>query len=73
MLDAEIASGTPSKRIVLGGFSQGGAMTYYAGLTYPKPLAGLVVLSGFLPLQTDFPAAVHPANRSTPIFVAHGP
>jgi phospholipase/carboxylesterase len=55
-----------------GGFSQGGAMTYYAGLSYPKPLGGLVVLSGYLPLRKDFPGVVHDANRRTPMFVAHG-
>ena len=67
-----MARGTPAERILLGGFSQGGAMTYYAGLTYPKTLGGLFVLSGFLPLRSEFPGIINAANKHTPVFVAHG-
>ena len=50
LIDEEISRGTPSDRIVLGGFSQGGALTLLTGLTSEKKLAGLVVLSGWLPI-----------------------
>ena len=50
-IDAAVAKGTASTEIVLGGFSQGGAMALYAGYTYPKTLAGVVVFSGWPPLQ----------------------
>ena len=73
LLDAEIARGTPSTDIVLGGFSQGGAMALLAGYTYSKPLAGVVCFSGWAALASDLtkrvPAA---ANAKTPAFVAHG-
>ena len=76
-IDAAVAKGTASTDIVIGGFSQGGAMALYAGYTYPKTLAGVVVFSGWAPLQTadevafmgDIKAG---ANANTPAFVAHG-
>jgi phospholipase/carboxylesterase len=49
LINSEIQSGTPSHRILLGGFSQGAAMALYTGLNYPQKLAGLVCLSGYLP------------------------
>ncbi|VDP31966.1 unnamed protein product [Soboliphyme baturini] len=52
-LDEEIKSGIPSNRIILGGFSQGGALALYSGLTYEKPLAGLVAFSCWLPLHQE--------------------
>jgi predicted esterase len=51
LIAEEIASGTPSNRIVLGGFSQGGAMTLLTGTTIADRLAGLVVMSGWLPIK----------------------
>ena len=62
----------PSKRIVLMGFSQGCAMTLLTGLRHAEPLAGLVGLSGYLPLAAQTAAERHPANAQTPIFLAHG-
>lgn len=57
-----------SKKIFLGGFSQGGCMTLRAGLTFDKPLGGLVVFSGFL-----FPDITeNEQNKSTPILISHG-
>lgn len=56
LLTAEIEGGIDASRIVLGGFSQGGAMTLLTGLTSERKLAGLAVLSGFLPLQHKFKA-----------------
>ena len=47
LLEAEEQSGTPTNRIVLGGFSQGGALAIYSALTYPRQLGGLLCLSGY--------------------------
>lgn len=57
MIDREIeTSKVPSNRIVLGGFSQGGALALYSALTYKKPLAGVMALSCWIPLHKSFPA-----------------
>ena len=72
LIDAERARGIPAERIVLMGFSQGCAMTLMAGLRYPARLAGLVGLSGYLPLAASIAAERHAANAQTPIFMAHG-
>lgn len=64
--------GIPAQRIVLAGFSQGCAMALLTGLRHPEPLAGIAGLSGYLPLAQKTAAERHPANRSTPIFLAHG-
>ena len=72
LIEREIARGTPAERIVLAGFSQGCAMTLQAGLRQPRRLAGLMGLSGYLPLAAVTEAERHPANQDTPIFLAHG-
>ena len=72
LVEREIERGTPAARIVLAGFSQGGAMALQAGLRYPERLAGLMVLSSYLPLAESVAKEASPANGSTPIFVAHG-
>ena len=72
LLDAEVAAGIAASKLVLAGFSQGCAMALYTGLRYPQTLAGVVALSGYLPLHTRLPAEGHAANRSTPILMAHG-
>jgi phospholipase/carboxylesterase len=72
LLDREIARGVPARHIVLAGFSQGCAITLGAGLRYPHRLAGLAGLSGYLPLTGSTAAERHDANRSTPVFLAHG-
>ena len=72
MLDAEVARGVDSRRILLGGFSQGGAMTLAAGLRYDKPLGGLMVCAGWLPLLPEWPGSIHAAQADTPLFLAHG-
>jgi len=71
LIEAEIKEGIPSERIALGGFSMGGALAIYAGLTYNKPLAGILGLSSFL-LQRDKIPGNHTANLKTPIFLGHG-
>ena len=68
----EVARGIPTERIVLAGFSQGCAMALHTGLRMSTPLAGIMALSGYLPLAERFTAERHPANLRTPIFMAHG-
>lgn len=72
LIDREVTRGVPAERIVLMGFSQGCAMTLLTGLRYPQRLAGLVALSGYLPLADTTEHARHPANHDTPVFMAHG-
>jgi len=72
LLAREHARGIDSRHIVLAGFSQGCAMTLHTGLRYDQPLAGLVALSGYLPLADALSAQNHEQNRATPIFMAHG-
>jgi phospholipase/carboxylesterase len=72
LIDREIARGIPAHRIVLVGFSQGGAMAYSAGLTYPKTLAGVMALSAYLPAPALLTPERRVANQHTPIMVIHG-
>jgi phospholipase/carboxylesterase len=72
LLDREVARGVPAQRIVLGGFSQGCAITLGAGLRYAHKLAGLAALSGYMPLAASTAAERHPANATTSVFQAHG-
>lgn len=72
LIDRERERGIPAQRIVLMGFSQGCAMTLLAGLRYPERLAGLVALSGYLPLAATTAAERTDANALTPIFIGHG-
>ena len=72
LIAREIAKGIPASRIVLGGFSQGCAMTLLAGLRAPQRLAGLLGMSGYLPLAATTAAERSDANRDVPIFLAHG-
>jgi len=74
LVDAEISKGIPSGRIVIGGFSQGGAMSLISGITCPHKLGGIFALSSYLLLQSKFKELV-PANnpnKDTPIFMGHG-
>lgn len=72
LIARENARGIPTDRIFLAGFSQGGAMTYSAGLTHPDKLAGLIVLSGYVPSKSLIEGSLSEANRATPVFAAHG-
>lgn len=72
LIDRERQRGVPAERIVLAGFSQGCAMALLTGLGYPERLAGIVGLSGYLPLPAQLDAERHDANRLVPIFLAHG-
>jgi phospholipase/carboxylesterase len=71
-LQREIAAGVPSQRIVLAGFSQGGAITLHTGVRYGQPLAGLLALSTYLPLPEAYAAERNPARKDTPILMCHG-
>jgi len=72
LIDRERSRGIAAKRIVLMGFSQGCAMTLLTGLRYHERLAGLVGLSGYLPLSVSTAAERSVANQGLPIFLAHG-
>ena len=72
LIARENARGIPSSNIVLAGFSQGCAMALHTGLRHPERLAGIIGLSGYLPLADVFTAERHTANADTPIFLAHG-
>lgn len=72
LIAGENARGVPSGRIVLAGFSQGGAMAYTAGLTHPEKLAGILALSTYIPAPELVAAEWQDAQRATPIFAAHG-
>ena len=72
LIERERARGVAANRVVLAGFSQGCAMTFMAGLRYPERLAGLLGMSGYLPLAALTAAERAPANADVPIFQAHG-
>ncbi len=72
LIERERERGMPASRIVLMGFSQGCAMTLLTGLRHKERLAGLVGLSGYLPLAAHTAAERSAANAELPIFLAHG-
>ena len=72
LIEREVARGTARSRIVLAGFSQGGAITLQTGLRQREPLAALVVLSAYLPLAAAAASEASAAARAMPIFMAHG-
>ena len=69
---AEQASGIPASRIILAGFSQGGALALHTGLRYAVSLGGIIALSTYLPLPDRLRAEATDANRASPVFMAHG-
>ena len=72
LIARERARGIPARRIVLAGFSQGGAIVLQTGLRHAERLAGIMALSTYLPLAASLPAEAAPANRDLPVFMAHG-
>jgi phospholipase/carboxylesterase len=68
----EKARGTGASRLLLAGFSQGGAVVLHAGLRHRERLAGIMALSCYLPVGDKLAAEAHAANRDVPIFMAHG-
>ncbi len=71
-IDAEINAGITADKILIAGFSQGGAMTLFTGLRYPQKLAGLLALSTYLPLPDQLQAEANNANLKTPLMMMHG-
>ncbi len=72
LIQQEIDNGVPSERIVLAGFSQGGAVALQTGLFFRKRLAGMLALSTFLPPNDGLGTPRSKANAQTPILVCHG-
>jgi phospholipase/carboxylesterase len=70
LIDREIERGVPSDRIIVAGFSQGGAVAYQTALSYPKPLAGLMAMSTYL--ATHATLSPNAANLELDILVTHG-
>lgn len=71
-VEGQIAAGIAASRIVIAGFSQGGAIALQAGLRYPQRLAGVMALSTYLPLRDSLAAEAAPVNRDVPILMCHG-
>jgi phospholipase/carboxylesterase len=72
LIATQVASGIPAERIVIAGFSQGGAVALQSALRYPERLAGVMALSTYLPLRNSLAAEAAPANRDVPILMCHG-
>ena len=72
LIAREIAAGIAPERIVLAGFSQGGAIVLHAGLTYPQRLGGILALSTYLALPEALAAEITDTHRATPVFIGHG-
>lgn len=72
LIQRELDRGIAHVRIVVAGFSQGGAIALHTGLRFPQRLAGILALSTYLPLASMFAAEAHAANQATPVFMAHG-
>lgn len=72
LIEQEISRGMPAERIILAGFSQGAVIATLTALHYPKPLLGLIALSGYLPLTKQALEDLSPTNRQLPVFVGHG-
>jgi len=72
LVDREIEGGIPPERIVLAGFSQGGAVALHTGLRFEKRLAGILALSCYLPTVDTLKSERSEANRNLPIMMAHG-
>jgi phospholipase/carboxylesterase len=72
LIGRENARGVPSRRIVLAGFSQGGAIALYTGVRYAERLAGIIALSTYLVDGDTLAVEASAANRALPIFMAHG-
>ena len=70
LIGREIDRGVASERIIIAGFSQGGAVSYQAALTYPKPLAGIMALSSYF--ATAHSIQINPIHNTIPIMICHG-
>lgn len=72
LISLEKTRGIEARRIVLAGFSQGGAIALHTALRHEESLAGVLALSSYLPLKTRLKDEAHIANQGLPVFMAHG-
>jgi len=72
LLNQQLRDGIPASRLILAGFSQGGAITLHTGLRHAPRLGGLIALSTYLPLASTLTDEFDPINTSLPVFVGHG-
>lgn len=72
LVEHEIQRGVPARQIILAGFSQGGAVALYTGLTSHHQLGGILALSAYLPVQTEVLAGIDNSRKALPVFMAHG-
>ena len=72
LIDFEISRGIPASKIILAGFSQGGAMALHVGLRYPQKLAGIMALSAYLMFPERMQSESSIANAETSVFIGHG-
>ncbi len=72
LIARENSRGIPANKIVLAGFSQGGAIALQSGLRYPERLAGIMALSTYLPIADKVAAEATAVNKDVPIFMVHG-
>lgn len=72
LINEQKHQGIAANKIILAGFSQGGAMALHVGLRHQETLAGILVLSAYLPLSNTLENEAHLANRKTPIMIMHG-
>ena len=72
LIEEQILLGIKPEKIIVGGFSQGAAMSFYLGLKHPEKLGGIAALSGYLPLKERLLESINNALISIPIFMGHG-
>lgn len=72
LCDEQNEQGVSAERIIVAGFSQGGAIALHAGLRYARPLGGIMALSTYLPMSQRLHLEASAANHDTPVFMAHG-
>ena len=72
LIERQVSLGIATEKIVLAGFSQGGAIALQTGLRYSRKLAGVMALSTYLPLAESFEQEATAENRKTQVFMAHG-
>ena len=72
LIQQEVAQGVALNKIVIAGFSQGGAIALQTALRYPQRLAGVMALSTYLPLRDSFATELSAANRDLPLLMCHG-
>ncbi len=72
LIYTQVETGIQAEKIFLAGFSQGGAMALHTALRFDHTLAGVIALSAYLPVRNHLGAHLNPAQKNTPIFMAHG-